>query len=399
VNAQTDLKAYDVAVVGMGPAGATAAYELSRAGLSVIGFDKEVHPRYKVCGGGLSARIDQILDAEFHDVVEQTIRGVQFTYQGKRPLTIQADSPIAYMVMRSRFDHLLVQKAAQVGTLVHAGEPVVDCLAREDAIELSTARGRYWAKIVIGADGATSRVAQRLFPRRRARCIPALESEIPIDLNSSYPETGHIVVDVGATSRGYAWIFPKQDRLSVGIGDFQGRASSLKQMFQQFVANAPPLSSFTIPSALGHPIPLYVAPSVTSTTHRLVHGRALLIGDAAHLVDPLFGEGIYYAIRSGQMAAAAILDQRTDTRRSLHDYELAVGREIYPEFNVAARLAQIIYTFPRLCHRLLFHYEDVIGLYYDVLRGRQTYQTFYGHAKGLIKGSIKDLLRNALRAK
>ena len=395
MNALADLKACDVAVVGMGPAGATAAYELSRAGLSVIGFDKEMHPRYKVCGGGLSARIDQILGAEFHDVVEQTIRGVQFTYQGKWPLTIEADSPIAYMVMRSRFDHLLVQKAARAGTAVHAGEPVVDCLAREDGIELSTACGRYWAKIVIGADGATSRVAQRLFPRRRARCIPALESEVPTDLNSSYRGTEHIVVDVGATSRGYAWIFPKQDELSVGIGDFQGRASSLKQMFQRFVANAPQLSSLTIPSALGHPIPLYEAPSVTSTTHHLVHGRALLVGDAAHLVDPLFGEGIYYAIRSGQMAAAAILDHSADACHSLHEYELAVRREIYSEFNVAARLAQIIYTFPRLCHRLLFHYEDVIGLYYDVLRGRETYQTFYGNAKGIIKGSIKDLLRKA----
>src|SRR5690349_18847001 len=69
----------DVLVVGMGPAGATAAYELSRAGLSVIGLEKAAHPRYKVCGGGLSARIDGILDAGYKSVVEQTITGVEFT--------------------------------------------------------------------------------------------------------------------------------------------------------------------------------------------------------------------------------------------------------------------------------------------------------------------------------
>src|ERR1044071_1735209 len=93
----------DVLVVGMGPAGATAAYELSRAGLSVIGLDKAAHPRYKVCGGGLSARIDGILDAGYKSVVEQTITGVEFTYQGTRSLVVETSSPIAYMVMRDRF--------------------------------------------------------------------------------------------------------------------------------------------------------------------------------------------------------------------------------------------------------------------------------------------------------
>jgi len=68
-----DVKVYDVVVVGMGPAGAVAAYELSRAGLSVLAIDKQTHPRYKVCGGGLSVRIEQLLDPGFKSVVEDTI--------------------------------------------------------------------------------------------------------------------------------------------------------------------------------------------------------------------------------------------------------------------------------------------------------------------------------------
>ena len=65
----------DVLVVGMGPAGSTAAAELSRAGFSVIGLERDTHPRYKVCGGGLSARIDHLLDPAFKTVVEHTVRG------------------------------------------------------------------------------------------------------------------------------------------------------------------------------------------------------------------------------------------------------------------------------------------------------------------------------------
>ena len=80
-----DVKAYDAVVVGMGPAGSTAAYQLSRAGLSVLGLDKAMHPRYKVCGGGLSARIDRILEDDYKSVVEHTIYGIQFSYRGADP--------------------------------------------------------------------------------------------------------------------------------------------------------------------------------------------------------------------------------------------------------------------------------------------------------------------------
>ncbi|HTK87536.1 MAG TPA: geranylgeranyl reductase family protein [Nitrospiraceae bacterium] len=390
-----EAKVCDVLVVGLGPAGATVAYELSRAGISVIALEKESHPRYKVCGGGLSARVDHILGSDFHSVVEQTIHGVQFTYQGKEPLTIDADGPIAYMVMRDRFDHVLVEQARHAGTSIYEHEPVVDCISMADGVEVRTERNRYRAKVVIGADGANSRVAQRIFTGRRVRRSPALESEVQTNRVSSYPGERRIVVDVGATNRGYAWVFPKRDRLSIGIGDFHGRPSSLKQLFHRFIVRDQALSALDIPPACGHPLPLYDAPYALST-HSLVRGHALLVGDAAHLVDPLFGEGIYYAIRSGQMAADAVLGTFSNQNRSLLDYETAVRQEIYPEFHVAARLAQIIYTFPRLCHRLTSRYQDVIHLYYDVFKGRETYQTFYAKAKGLVKASTKDLLRKAV---
>jgi flavin-dependent dehydrogenase len=262
-------------------------------------------------------------------------------------------------------------------------------------VEVRTERGRYRAKVAIGADGANSRVAQRLFTGRRVRRSPALESEVQTDRVSSYPGERRIVVDVGATNRGYAWVFPKKDRLSIGIGDFHGRPSSLKQLFHRFILHDQALSVLDIPPACGHPLPLYDA-SYAMSTQRLVRGRALLVGDAAHLVDPLFGEGIYYAIRSGQLAATAVLGTFSDQNRSLLDYETAVRQEIYPEFHVASRLAQIIYTFPRLCHRLTNRYQEVIHLYYEVFKGRETYQTFYAKAKGLVKTSTKDLLRKAV---
>jgi flavin-dependent dehydrogenase len=157
------------------------------------------------------------------------------------------------------------------------------------------------------------------------------------------------------------------------------------------------LALWKVPQPIGHPLPLF---SEHSETNResvgLVSGRALLVGDAGHLVDPLFGEGIYYAIRSGQLAAETILNQVNDRRRSLADYDVAVRREIYEEFRVAVRMASLVYSYPRLCHRLLPRYQHIVMLYYDVLRGRETYQTFYARAKSEVKASFKELLLEAV---
>jgi geranylgeranyl reductase family protein len=392
-----DVKAYDALVVGMGPAGATAAYELSRAGLSVLAIEKETHPRYKVCGGGLSARIDRILEDDYKSVVEHTIYGIQFSFRGADPLSLDCSSPIAYMVMRDRFDHFLVEKARRVGTEVHEDEPVTSCRQLPDGIEVTTDRGRYLAKVLIGADGANSLVAQQLFPGRRSRRMATLESEIPIGPAPHYPGIGRALIDIGATPAGYAWIFPKQERLSIGVGDLRGGLASPKKIFDQFVRDEKGLAPWKVPQPVGHPLPLFSEHSgANRESVGLVSGRALLVGDAGHLVDPLFGEGIYYAVRSGQLAAESILSQLKDERRSLADYEEAVRREIYEEFRVAVRMANIVYSYPRLCHRLLPRYQHIVMLYYDVLRGRETYQTFYARAKYVIKSSFKELLLEAV---
>lgn len=391
---------YDVVIVGMGPAGASAAAALSRGGLAVLGFDKDTHPRYKVCGGGLSARVAQLLDPAFQSVIEHTVNGVQFVYRGQDPVLIESSQPIAYMVMRDRFDHYLLQQAVHAGTEIRNGEGVIAVRQESDGVEIVTERDRYRAKIVIGADGANSLVARHLFPNRSLYRAPALESEVPIENGRYYPGPSTILVDVGAARQGYGWIFPKQGGLSVGIGEFRRKSKSLRATFDQFIQGEPGLTGRTVPRPLGHPIPAFSDSQEQRglrAVSQFVSGRALLVGDAGHLVDPLFGEGIYYAVRSGQLAAQAILSNVRDHRVPLAAYEEALDRDIVPDFRATARIARVIYAFPRLGFKLLRRYQDVIQSYYGVLQGRTTAEQFLADAKTRLKVSVNDLLLEALR--
>lgn len=390
---------YDVIIVGMGPAGATAAAALSRGGLAVLGLDKEMHPRYKVCGGGLSARIDQLLEPGFRSVVEQSVNGVRFVYCGQDPLLIQSAQPIAYMVMRDRFDHYLVQEALQAGTEIRTGDGVVEIKQDPDGVEVATRQGRHRAKIVIGADGANSLVARQLFPNRSQYRAPALESEVLIGDDRHFPGATTILVDVGVARQGYGWIFPKREGLSVGVGEFRRKTTGLRVTFDRFVKAEQGLTGWTVPRPVGHPIPAYAEPEgrqCEGNASRFVAGRAALVGDAGHLVDPLFGEGIYYAVRSGQLAARAILAHRDNHRESLAAYETALERDILPDFRVTARMARVIYAFPRLGFKLLRRYQDVVQDYFEVLQGRTTAQQFLPNAKKRLKASVNDLLLEAL---
>src|SRR3989454_10647615 len=208
---------YDAIVVGLGPAGAVAAAELARAGLSVLGLEWKTMPRYKVCGGALSARTDRLLEPDYHSVVEETIHRVRFQFAGTESFEISFPEPIAYMVMRDRFDTYLVQKARDTGAVVRQNESAVRVCEYADRVEVETQQGQYRSKVIVGADGANSLVARMLFPGRRGRVLGALEGEVLLNGATSSLGAGAIVLDLGVVAGGYGWVFPKEDRKSTRL--------------------------------------------------------------------------------------------------------------------------------------------------------------------------------------
>ncbi len=390
---------YDAIIVGLGPAGATVARDLQKAGLSVLALDKQTHPRYKVCGGALSARIDAVLEPDFHALVEQTINTVRFSYGNQRTFEVHSPKPIVYLTMRDTFDSYLVQKAAEAGTTIHQNEKVIDCRTFSEGVEVVTDQSRYRGKVLVGADGANSLIAKKCFPPRRLKRVPALEAEIPLGNSQQYPGNQTLLIDFGGTSKGYGWAFPKQERLSIGVAEFFGKSAKPKEALTRFLRDDQTLSQLHVPPPLGHPIPVFSSTSWTGPACRpgsLVSERTLLVGDAGHLVDPLFGEGIYFGVYSARLAATAIMNYLSHSSASLNEYETLVDHAFGRDLRMAARLVRPVYAIPSLCQRLVGDpfpkpFQELLSLYCRILQGTETYQSLIGQAKNLITYSMAGM--------
>jgi flavin-dependent dehydrogenase len=178
-----------------------------------------------------------------------------------------------------------------------------------------------------------------------------------------------VVIELGHASGGYCWAFPKRDVASVGAMVGRTAARSASRCLEAFLG-AGGLGHRSPARTHGALIPLHAGDSAP-----LYHGRALLTGDAAALVDPLLGEGIYYAILSGQLAARAILSGERNGG-DLAWYQTAISAEITPELEAAGRLSRLAYRLPWLWFKALRRRPGAIDFYRKVLMGEESYRSF-----------------------
>jgi geranylgeranyl reductase family protein len=378
-------QSHDVIIVGSGPAGATLAYELAKSGIGVLVLEKEKLPRYKCCAGGVTSRAAKLLDFDISEVAEDVIHEVSFTFNLGSPDLRQHSQPLIYTVMRDVFDHFLVQKARQLGAVLIDDQKVRQVQVSADWVEVSTADKVFRSRLVVGADGAYSVVAKVLGMERRIEYVAGMESEIVVSEEELAKWRSRVQMDLGCVPGGYAWVFPKRNHLSIGAGCLGSKARYLNSHHQKFLSSLS-IGSYTITRSSSHLIP-------TCTKGRLVwQDKALLLGDAAGLADPLTGEGIYNAIKSAQLAVPAIEDSLLRGKGGLQDYQEIVEQKIMSELRIARTLSRFFIRFPHLAFRMLNQREGVWRTGCQLMLGETDYADIK-QGKGGFKGILNRLFR------
>jgi menaquinone-9 beta-reductase len=352
----------DVLVVGSGPGGAAAAYHLARHGVDVLMVDKARFPREKVCGDGLTPRGVRAIQGMGVDATEAgfvRVDGLR-VYGPTVTLSLpwpKLDSSPDYGVVRTRhdFDHLLVQRAVKAGARLweatEAQSPLVDAgwvvgarIKREDA-EPETVRARY----VIAADGASSRFAGKAGVRRdtsRPLGVAARRYYRSPREQGTYLESWFDLWEKDVILPGYGWIFPIGDGiLNVGAGLLNTtsyfKELSPRRMLAAFIRSLPEEWGIAEENAEGEllsgPLPMGM-----NRTPLALPGL-LLVGDAGGIINPFTGEGIAYAIESGEIAAELVHDALASNRPGLaHVYPLVLRRRYGRYFTVGRLFARAI---------------------------------------------------------
>ncbi|MCH7413950.1 geranylgeranyl reductase family protein [Belliella sp. R4-6] len=331
------MKHFDVVVVGSGPAGGMAAYEASKAGLKVAILEKETLPRYKTCGGGLVFRGREMLPFDLSAVIEKEYDDlfIYFDYLNE-PLFAKRDYPIVTMVMRDKFDKMIVEEAKNEGAVLLENHQLKKIEFSENII-LITSQGELSAKYVIAADGVLGPTAKLAGWSETRQLIPALEYEVEVDEDTYSRLAKEARFDIDVIPKGYGWCFPKKNHLSIGVGTFKKRKINLREHYQSYL-KVLGIDKIVSEEAHGFQVP------ISPRTDGFVKKNVFLTGDSAGFADPLTAEGITNSLYSGGLAGKAIANNFANEDRAATEYIESLNERLLPELKFAGYLAHLFYN-------------------------------------------------------
>ena len=348
---------FDAIVIGQGPGGAAAGFEMARRGLKVLAFAGPFQS--KACGGCLSARWRYLFDfLKAPDWMWQhPVNHIILDAPGQSPVPWSTERTAAFLVDRNRMDQWLMEKSRLAGVKVI--EAKADQIQKTGQGFLIKADGaEYTADWLIGAEGALSLSKRQLDFAQRNHTFTALVEERPLSPELARKLRNGVLIELNGVPGGYGWLFARGDTLNLGVGSWSWKHHKQGKGLVKHYAD------FLHRYDLGEPVAYRGAaiPCPAAWAQSPVKGRAAWVGDAAALADPFLGEGIGQALCTGLQAGWAI------AKGNLSLYIKALRKDIFKEHLHAWLLARLIYARPGLSQSLVVRHPGALELGFGLLR-------------------------------
>ena len=309
----------------------------------------------------------RLLDFPITPVSERTVDTAWLSYRMREGFRRSFSNPFTHMTMRSAFDEMLIEKAVEAGATLRDEFKVERIEINDDgSVTVRGVSDAFSARVLAGADGVNGITSLHTGLQEGRELGVGLEAEVYTSQEQLERWKRSVAIDFGMVRGGYMWLFPKEDHLSIGVASFPRHAHRLRGLLAGYLEYLD-LGPFEQRLTRGHRLPR------RKKGAPITKGPVLLVGDAAGMLDYWTGEGIYYAIRSGQIAGPAVMDYLEGRTADLSAYEKAVDDEIMPDLRIARTMTRIGLALPKLGFTMMKRSDRAWRLGCRVLRAESTY--------------------------
>lgn len=382
-------RVFDIIIVGAGPAGSITAYCLGNSGYTVAVIDKMQFPREKICGDGLTLdvinqlnAISPLLGKSFQDFQRKlSCSGAEIFSPDSRKITLPVhpaeNQKQMFTCKRMDFDYFLVRQLKQFSNITLFEQCIPqNIIQSNENILVETNMGRVEGKILVGADGVNSFVARQMKVQRITKehqCVALRTYYRGVKpINSGNPIEMYLPKKI---LPGYIWIFHLEDgTANVGIGILASvinkKGIHLNKIFEELLQEEPLKSRLECATRIDRVKGLVIP--LGGKERMISGGRFLLAGDAASLVDPVTGEGVANAIRSGRIAASHIIrcfELNSFSAGFNKEYDSEIYRRMMPEFRLHLTLRKLL-KYPYLINHIIgaaASYPEIEGSLYQIM--------------------------------
>jgi geranylgeranyl reductase family protein len=377
-----------VAILGGGPAGSFAAERLARAGLKTTIFDEKLAWE-KPCGGGLTYKAYK----EYPYLIDNSTpkKLVTHTHLAAPNVGTVSMALCQPLVIYSRYDlnNMLLDRADHAGAQIEKTR-VLEVKRQDRGWALKTRNGTAEADFCIVATGARNSLRNVGTEYTASDTMYALGYYVPSNQD-------HIDIQFLPKLEGYIWVFPRCGHLSVGICGKGESAQSLRGRLESYMLEKS--ISWKDASFYGH-----VLPSLESASwrrNRVAGDGWLAVGDAAGLVDPITGEGLYYAMRSGDLASQILIGDEHAMDAKAQAYRSLIQRDFMADLEFGAMLAKQVFlgrflfsTVPARMVQFMRRSPRFMSLMQDLFAGTQPYLGLKGRLLRNLNGTLHEIIMN-----